>query len=176
MTNYAHILGIDPSGNKAEGVGETGLALLHRADETFQLGEVLAKDYETQHRYWYGIVKRVKDMVDQYPKGELLVVIEDYRLDPGRAAAQFYSQLETPKLIGVLQFMLNNWRIPHMLQQAAVVKKRWSDEILLKKGILTCGAGNQVRYFYYNGTLTNNHKRDAMRHAWHVHAFNKEPK
>lgn len=174
--NYVNILGIDPSGNKAEGVGETGLCMLNCATEKAVLFDVVADKFPSQHAYWGGVVEAVKESIRTAGRDNLLVVIEDYRLDPERAAAQFYSQLETPKLIGVLQYNLYRWGIPHMLQQAAVVKKRWSDEILLKKGLFTCGEGNRVRYFYYDGVLTNNHKRDAFRHAWHAYAFGKGPK
>lgn len=176
MKNYTHILGIDPSGNKAEGSGDTGMALLDRNNVEFTLSDVRAVDYPTQATYWHGIVTQVKEVVQAVGRENLLIVVEDYRLDPGRAAAQSYSQLETPKLIGVLQYMFARWGVAYMLQQAAVVKKRWSDEILIKKGVLTCGVGERMRFFYYKGVMTNNHKRDALRHAWHVHVFSKEPK
>jgi hypothetical protein len=59
-----------------------------------------------------------------------------------------------------------------MMQPASAVKNRWSDEILLRHGILTTGAGERRRW-YYKGAVTNDHKRDALRHCWHVYKFNK---
>lgn len=166
--NYTHILGIDPSGNKSEGSGCTGLALIETKTKTIVLSDVRAADYETQWDYWNAIVEAIQ----KFPQTYLFVVIEDFRLDPTRALAQSHSTMETPKLIGVLQYLLGYNGIPYMLQQASQVKTRWSDEILLKTGILTTGGGERKRW-YLNGTMTNDHQRDALRHAWHCYRFEK---
>lgn len=165
---YTHILGIDPSGNMSEGQGCTGLALLNIDTSQFELTDKRAVNYKSQWSYWNSIIEYIQDLDHSH----LFVVIEDYRLDPSRALAQSHSAMETPKLIGALQYILGELCVPYMLQQAGQVKSRWSDEILLKIGLLTTGSGERKRW-YLNGALTTDHQRDALRHAWHVYKFKK---
>lgn len=172
MKNYEYILGIDPSGNKAEGNGCSGIALLDTLFQKFTLTDVKAKDYDTQHEYWHAIIQAVEHYVNDCGRQNLFVTIEDFRLDPSRALAQSYSAMETPKLIGILQYYLDTQRVPYLLQPASAVKKRWSEEILLKTGMLTCGGGDR-KIWYYNGERTNDHERDALKHAWHTFQFKK---
>lgn len=170
--NYTHILGIDPSGNMSEGQGNTGIAVLNIHAQKAELAEVKAVNYKTQFEYWDSIINAISKCVEFTGKDCLFVVIEDYRLDPSRALAQSHSAMETPKLIGAIQYTLDLWGIPYMLQPASAVKTRWSDEIMLRKGVFTIGDG-KVKRWYYDGSLTSDHKRDALRHAWHVMTFKK---
>jgi len=170
-----YILGIDPSGNMSEGQGNTGIAFLDIIQQKAVLHEVKAINSKTQFEYWASIINYIEVYAHQICAEDMFIVIEDYRLDPSRALAQSHSAMETPKLIGAIQYMLGMWNIPYMLQPASAVKTRWSDDILLRKGVLTTGSGN-IKRWYYDGKLTSDHKRDALRHAWHVMTFKKYEK
>jgi hypothetical protein len=97
------ILAIDPSGNFTEGKGKTGFVLFMESGaegNTFKFGTLKAEDYATRVEYWYDIA-----ILIAVEKPNTLIV-EDYRLyntASVSAASQSFSQLETPRLLGILE-------------------------------------------------------------------------
>jgi hypothetical protein len=163
------ILGIDPSGNFAEGKGVTGWVLLDSEDNKIvKHGSIHASDFKSVYAYWNKHVELIDALAGYRPT----VVIEDYRLYHNRAMNQVNSLMETPRLIGVLTyecFVRNMWT---ELQLAVTVKTRWSDEILVKKKYLT----QKGKKFFINDSAVHDHIRDALRHAVHHKTFRKEGK
>jgi hypothetical protein len=153
------ILAIDPSGNFSEGKGKTGWALYSENDlvgHNFRFGTIKAEDFETRVDYWHAVTML---MVVEKPT---TLVIEDYRLynTPATSASvQSFSQLETPRLLGVLETNANLNKIP-LIFQMANVSKPYRDEILEKLGILE-KKGNRWRF---RGIMLNDHERSSLRH------------
>lgn len=157
------ILAIDPSGNFHEGQGTTGWCLMNSDCKVEAIGQVRAKDFETQYEYWDKILRIINDTF-QYD----FLVIEDYRLYKHKASSQINSKMETPRLLGVIEYCSK--REVHY-QMAAQVKQRWKDELLCKKGYLTKRQHKSSTHYYLNGLLTTPHMRDAIRHAIHFIKF-----
>ena len=165
--SYA-VLGIDPSGNFAEGKGTTGWALLVDGELT-RVGEVRALEYEKKEEYWDGIVNVIRQAEADYSY-YLTVVCESYQLyhhKGQRAENQAHSHMETPQLIGVLSYVLHTWGVPLVFQSASQVKTRWTDEILVRKGYIQ----KKHRTYYFRNQLINRHIRDAIRHALHYDRY-----
>ena len=157
------ILAIDPSGAYFEGKGTTGWAIFESEDRSLvDFGSVRAVDYP-EIKYYY---KAVSDLI----KPEMRVVIEEYLLYATKAKQQINSKMETSKLIGYLQMYCYDRGIKVKMQLAGEVVKRWSDHILEYKGIIYRQKGLSSIYFAL-GRKTNEHERDAMRHAMHFITF-----
>ena len=157
------ILSFDVSGNFHEGKGTTGVCVM-KADDDFELYELSAKKFDSAEEYW---ITHLNTIVAEEPTH---LVIEGYRLYNHRGSAasmQANSILETPMLIGVIRTHAFLYDIPLKIQYAADVKSRWSDEILFKRGHLTM----KNNRYYLGGKLTNNHERDALRHALHFRRY-----
>lgn len=152
---YKHIIGIDPSGNFKEGKGTTGIVRL-RGKQLLEHKAITAKNFNDNVSYWAGVIQGLK----YWCVPNTIVVIEDYILYPDKTSAQSYSKLETPRLIGVLEYYLWSRGIPYVFQNASLVKKRWTDEILKKQ---------------FPQKL-NGHERDALRHAIHYATFKNKDK
>lgn len=158
------VLAIDPSGAFHEGKGTTGWALFEsKGRRLLDFGEVRASDYASSADYFRAIAALFQK------EEELHVVIEDYLLYANKAMQQINSRMETPKLIGYLQMVCSDLGIPHKMQMAAQVKKRWADYIMAYHGVITMEQGKPL--IRALGRITNNHERDAMRHALHYIAF-----
>jgi len=158
--SYA-VLGIDPSGNFAEGKGTTGWALLVDGELT-RVGEVRAAHYQTKEEYWDGILKVIFSLA----RDRSAVVCESYQLyhhKGQRAESQAHSFLETPQLIGALSYTLFKNNIPLVFQSASQVKSRWKDDVLAAKGFIEKMGSS----YYFKGARINQHIRDAIRHAVH---------
>ena len=154
------ILAIDPSGNFHEGKGTTGYCYLGE-DGKIILGEIKAKEYESQELYWYKVLETLWLFSPKY------LVYETYQLyhhKGMKAETQANSFLETPQLIGAIRMTAYRMGISSFGQSASEVKTRWSDKILQAKGYL--GKGNT-----FQGQRTNDHKRDALRHALHFQRY-----
>lgn len=82
------------------------------------------------------------------------VVVEDFKLYPWKSMEQSWSQMETPRIIGIIEYW--GWKngIPIILQPASV-KQAFPDERLKCEG-------------YY---VENKHARDAIRHALYYLKF-----
>lgn len=174
-TRYKWIIAIDPSGNYNEGKGTSGYCLYNAADkEIKEVGQISARDYNTQETYWEAHCFLLKSIMRLYgiEREEIVVVIEDYTLDPRRAMQQSHSRMETPKVIGILQHSCYMRGIKTILQFNHEAKSRWTDKILLHENLIV-----QKNNAYYLTEDTdfehclNDHKRDAIRHAMHFATF-----
>ena len=150
------ILAMDISGNFKEGKGTTGLCVLEDG-KPLELAEIKARHFDKAESYWNMHIEAIK-----LAKPDV-VVMEGYRLYNHRgmkAKTQANSELETPQLIGAIRLFCHKENIPLVIQYAHEVKSRWSDKVLQANRILD-------ERNHFKGLATNNHKRDALRHALH---------
>jgi hypothetical protein len=157
------ILALDPSGNFGrEGMGTTGWCVIENGKIKF-LDEIKASDYATIYDYWSShryLIETMKNYEDQ-------VVIEGFRLYETKAKSQVQSEMPTSKLLGFLEMVCFDNQISLTTQFASEVKKRWHEDILVKKGILELKNGR----YLWNGKATNAHQRDALKHALHFSRY-----
>lgn len=166
------ILALDPSGAFYEGSGTTGICcfdtkrMLPLWVETLQ-----ASTFTQMEEYWDAHCIFIEDLIRYYrlQASDMMIVIEDYLLYSTKVQTQINSRMETPKLIGVLQHFIWQHHWPYYMQAATNVVNRWNDSILLHKGYLTQKA-NKL-YLAASQELTNEHNRDALRHAIHYATF-----
>lgn len=159
-----HVLALDPSGNFHEGKGTTGWVLMQLPNKLVARGCIYAADYKTAEEYWNKHIELLDYNFKRHKKN-LMVIIEDYILYQNRAINQINSQIETCRLIGLLQWFCWSHRQAYILENAATVKTRWSDRVLLEKGIVTIT--NRKYVHQRSGLEMNEHSRDALRHALH---------
>lgn len=170
--SYQFILAIDPSGNFEEGKGTTGTCLFDVANNCIKcFNDIHATEFATKEKYWQHHLNYIETMTELYP--DIVLVIEDFTLDPRRAMQQSHSRMETPKLIGILQLFCQQKGIPYKMQRAVEVKNRWADPILeYKKYIIK---KNRMYYLPALNMPLSRHCKDAVRHAVHYATFyNKE--
>lgn len=86
------------------------------------------------------------NMITEFAPDELIV--EDYRLYPWKAMEQSWSQLDTPRLIGIIEHWAWKNELPLILQPATA-KQAFPDARLEKMDMY----------------VPNNHTRDAIRHG-----------
>ena len=165
MKKYNYILAFDPSGSWREGKGITGWVLMDADENLLGRGYIPARDYSCPEEYWDAHLDVLMKYHRRY-KGELIVVIEDYVLYRDRSENQTNSQMETCRLIGVILWKCWRSKQPYSLQLAATVKHRWSDELLLREGIIYKDGRNLI-HTASNMSLGLIHTRDAFRHAQH---------
>ena len=170
--NYETILAIDPSGNFEEGKGTTGVCLFNAKDmQILNVCNISAKDYQTKEEYWQKHIDLINEINEVFHS--VLVVIEDFTLDPRRALQQSHSKMETPKLIGIMQLHCTKNNIPYKMQRAVEVKNRWADHILEYKQYII--KRNRMHYIANRPMPISRHCKDAIRHAVHYATFyNKE--
>jgi hypothetical protein len=161
------LLTLDISGNFKEGKGTTGICLMVNGYVT-ELNTIHAGDYSSAEEYW---AAHEDYILQEWPDH---VVMEGYKLYNHKgmsAKTQANSDLETPQLLGVLKMTCYRLKIPYTIQYAADVKTRWSEDVLVRLGILE----KKGTKYYWNGESTVTHKRDALKHALHWTRY-KEPK
>lgn len=166
---YTHILAIDPSGNFEEGFGTTGWVLMDSTEKLIASGVIRANDYDCKEKYWNEHLKLIKYNIERHNvthNDRLLVVIEDYLLYRDKAMSQANSKMETPKLIGILQYYCWTRKQPYSMQPATSVKSRWSDDVMLREGIIK-RRGRDIIHTQSGFDLSVVHIRDAFRHAIH---------
>lgn len=158
------LLSFDPSGNYDEGKGTSGYAITDTIGSYYpvKLGDISAKDYDCRQSYWFAHKELIEVVSPE------MVVIESYRLFGHKSKEQTGSSLETPQLIGFMEMVCWEMKIPVYYQDPST-KTRHKDEVLVETGIVE-KKGNK---FYYKGELTNLHKRDALRHAIYFAKYNK---
>lgn len=162
-----YILALDPSGNYNEGKGTTGWCLYDtQTNRIVMFGVIKAIKYNSMMEYWDAHIRLIDDLSGY----AITVVLEDYLLYSNKVDTQIRSRLETPKLIGALQYELYLRGIKVIFQNAALVKKRWSDEILEHKHLIE----KQGYTYFKNDIKLSEHTKDAMRHALHYATFGKE--
>ena len=162
---YNYILAFDPSGSFKEGKGTTGWVLMDKDERLLERGFIPATDYRCPEAYWNNHIVVLEKYHNRY-KGQLIVVIEDYVLYRDRSMSQTNSQMETCRLLGVLLWKCWQLKQPYTLQLASIVKHRWSDELLLREGILHYEGRNLI-HTQSHLSLGLIHSRDAFRHALH---------
>lgn len=131
-------------------------------------GSLYAKDHTSAEAYWDAVIKHVLNVCADF--NNIIVVCEDYLLYATKLQDQINSRMETPKLIGVLQYMCFINNIPYYMQTASEVKNRWSNEILLHKGIIRKYRNSYLPTSGNTKTYTH-HSLDAIRHAIHFITF-----
>ena len=131
---YRYTMGIDPSGAYIEGKGTTGWCILdNRTNKLLRVGTISAKNYDNAIEFWHAHIETIAKMRRHYKS--LAISIEDYILYKSSAMAQVNSQLETVQLIGIIKHYCYYNGLEIFIRPAVAVKKRWSDDILLFKGI-----------------------------------------
>lgn len=168
--SYKYILALDPSGNYHEGKGTTGWCIFSVADKRIsKANSISAKKHECMETYWDAHLALLKEHVDKYGKDNIIIIIEDYLLYASKAADQINSKMETPKLIGLLQWWCYKNGVAYHMQPASLVKKRWSNDILHYKGYIK-KEGKTYVIPHIKNDITR-HSLDAVRHAVHYFTF-----
>lgn len=152
------VIAIDISGNFEEGKGTTGYCIGNEEGTINEIGEIRASDYNSRMEYYDALMKLVFEdrQID-------VIVCENFRLYKHKAQAQVHSLLETPRIIGALEYTAWKNVKPIYFQMASDVKSRFSDEIMLEKNIIQ----KHKNTYYFNFIKTNDHMRDAMRHYYY---------
>ena len=169
------ILAIDPSGNFNEGKGISGWVLMEETNgKIIKFGAIDASTSIDMEEHWDKHIDLIMNMDKEYE--DIVVVIEDYMLQASKAMSQTNSRMETPKLIGVVQYFCWIKDIKLVMQTPVSVKRRWKDFLLSKKGYMemetrTSRAGISYAYCSINGFRVNGHVIDALRHAVHYYTF-----
>ena len=171
--SYDFILGIDPSGAFREGKGTTGWCVLSAEQKAItKVDQIEALKFCSQEEYWKEHLHVIKTHKNKYKK-RMCVVIEDYLLYSQLATSQTNSRFETCQLIGVMKYFCFANNIKYVMQTASQVKQRWSDKILVHKGVIIPNGKGYITSVTKHPI--NEHCRDAIRHAWHFNTFkNKE--
>ena len=159
MGRPIRVIAIDPSGNFEEGKGVTGYIEADVFDNgTYTITDVGSINSEDYH-----------SRIEYYKAHELLLesaglaIIEDYRLYNHAGASakmQSYSLMETPRLLGVLEYMADNLKTPIVWQMAHQMKA-FEEDVLVERGELV-RKGN--RYKLRSGLAVNRHERSALKH------------
>lgn len=168
------IIALDPSGNFTEGNGTTGICIITEAIYQLKPPKILVSDihagnYKTAEEYWDEHIIFLNSCLHKHMSIE--VVMEGYRLYGHKSDTQINSTLETPQLIGVIKYWCYVNKVPLKIQFATDVKKRWSDSVLEKTGVIEII--NRRRKLISSGQWLNNHKTDALRHALHYQRYRK---
>ena len=161
-----YVLALDPSGNFDEGKGTTGWCLMRDYDATvMRTGHIAAKDYKTVHEYWHAHIELLQELKAAYHIR--CIVLEDYLLYATKASSQINSRFETPQLIGIIKYWCETMHIHYDTQPASLVKNRWANAILERKGVLQ----RKGTRWYCGKHCINRHEIDAIRHAMHYCKF-----
>ena len=166
---HKYIIAIDPSGNFSEGKGTTGICVLKGTlpVKVVHTEFIQAKDYNTVEQYWEAHIVALLKLTKRYK--DVIWVIEDYLLYKTKAENQINSRMETPKLIGIIQYTAFMEHIPVHFQTASEVKTRWSDDILIHKNILY--VHKNKTYVSGLSSAINKHIKDSIRHGVHYCTF-----
>lgn len=161
------ILAIDVSGNFKEGKGTSGFCFMENG-EPKELFELKASNFSSAENYWLQHLNIIKKYSPD------TIVLEGYRLynhKGMKASSQSNSELETVQLIGAIKVHAKLIAVPVDVQFATEVKSRWSEKVLVAKEILEKKSGNR---YYFKNKVTNNHQRDALKHALHYWRYKAE--
>lgn len=158
------VLVMDPSGNYNEGDGTTGWVLIDQDQNILSFGNLKSKHLSCRADYHHAHL----ELIEQHQPN--WIVLENFVLYADKASQQINSELETPRLLGVLEHYAWLHCIPLSYQRAVDVKARWADDILVFKKVVT----REHNRCYINGMLLSRHIKDAVRHALHFTSFNKE--
>ena len=163
------LISLDPSGNWGkEGMGTTGICVMEDGVPK-ELTRISAKDFSSEVEYWAAHQDYIRK---EWPDH---ICFEGYKLYNHRgmsAKTQANSELQTSQLIGILKLTCHRMEIPYTVAFASDVKTRWSEDVLVRLGILE-QKGNK---YYFNGKSTVTHHRDALKHALHYWRYKHESK
>lgn len=166
--NYDLLLALDPSGNFREGKGTTGFCILDcSTGKVKETGTISAKDFPSMEAYWDAHIRLLTHFARRH--GKKAVVIEDYLLYGDKAATQVHSRMETPKVIGLMQWFLWKNKMDYFMQLAADVKRRWSNDILVHAKALI--QRDSDYYLPRHKSPICRHEIDSIRHAIHFYTF-----
>ncbi len=164
------LLALDPSGAFNEGKGTTGFCFCNAETKNIvHAGSVAAAVYCKQEEYWDACLKLILHYNKQC-EGDFIVVMEDYMLYADKCETQINSRMETPKLIGIIQYMCYRKKIPLRMQTASEVKQRWHNGILIHEGVLE----KRGRKLFSGEFEVDRHAIDAIRHAMHYITFKRK--
>lgn len=152
------IIAIDISGNFEEGKGTTGYVIGSPDGTIHEVGEIKASDYKTRMEYHDAVISLALNR-----KKSDVVVCENFKLYQHKAVQQSHSELETPRIIGALEYCCWLEKKPMYFQMAVDVKNRFSDEVLIDMGVLH----KEKSGLYFQFIKTNDHERDALRHYFY---------
>jgi hypothetical protein len=152
------VLSVDPSGNFIDGKGHTGLVVAEVSDDGFNIvykDTIRADKFDSRIAYWQAHA----DAVDP---GVSLMIIEDFMLYPH--VKQGFSYMETPRVLGIMEFEAHKKEIPVVFQRAVDIAGL-SDDVLVARGILEKKKGR----YWHNKKVYNDHERSALKHLvlWH---------
>lgn len=172
MTNYNSILALDPSGNFHEGKGTTGWCIFDcAAMRVVKWGYIEASKFKSMEAYWDAHIALITKYITKHQNkpGSAGIVIEDYLLYGTKAQDQVNSRMETPKVIGLMQYWCYKNKQEYHMQPASMVKTRWSNDILSHKDYIR----KVEKGFRIPGLpgILNRHCIDSIRHAVHYATF-----
>lgn len=171
MSYIRYVIGIDPSGAFHEGKGTTGFAVYDRQeDKIVHISTLCASDYPTLEEYFVAHYVKIFRLRLEYQNAA--VSIEDFLVYSTHATTFTNSHMETCQLLGYLKTTLYVERIRCHLRPAAMVKKRWANNILAHKGYVK-QVGTSCFHDCVDGALAT-HMLDAIRHAVHCGKFELE--
>jgi len=169
-----YVIGIDPSGSFNEGKGTTGICELDsKTKKILGSAQIRARKFNSAEDYWMAHTDYLNVCLQQY-KGDIVISMEDFRIYASKAKSLTNSTMETSQLIGIIRMWCKMHNVALTMRLAVVAKKRWTNEIMERKGyVRKMGRGwvNSLEEPMVSHTL------DAMRHALHCMYFeNKEEK
>ncbi len=130
MKTYETIIAIDVSGNwNKNEKGGTGIAFIGGWKKIEDL-TVWAKDYSSKIEYWEAIFDKL--WIEEDEEDDTLVIIEDFKLQGGKASTMTNQQMQTSELIGFLEAKLDELGITHV-RQANTIKSRWPKKLLTEE-------------------------------------------
>ena len=169
---YKYVLAFDPSGSFYEGKGTTGWCIMDtKTKEVLIVGAIKATDFSVPEEYWGAHLELIRTAKKTYKS--LAVSVEDYLLYQDKAISQVNSRFETVQLIGIIKYYCYTNNICIRLRPAVIVKKRWTNEVLLYHN--TVHMRKRKYYVKCRSEALLTHELDAIRHAIHYSYFeNKE--
>lgn len=165
-------LGLDPSGSFKEGMGTTGWNIFdNKTLKVLDVGSVRAVEHHAPMDYWRANLNKIHEAASKYE--DLAVSIENYILYGAKALSQTHSEMETSQLIGMIKLTCDDLDLDLYIRNAVVVKKRWSNEILVRKNIIV-----HTKLGYIIPTKPSHilsvHEIDSIRHSIHYAMFENE--
>ena len=157
-TKYKFIIAIDPSGNfNKDEKGGTGIAVCYYIGNSFFVKDltIWAKDHKTKKEYYDVIIGTVFNAARLLGAEYSMVVIEDFRLQAGKASKMSNKTMETSELIGIVESKLDERNIEHRRQQNTI-KSRWPKKLVIEE-LAELGVKDYKP--------SSRHAWDAMRHA-----------
>lgn len=151
---------VDPSGSFSEGKGHTGMAYMQGDDwaslETISVG---ASAFPSRHQYWTMVKENILGYVSRDP--DTVVIIESFMIRNN--GFLIGSMPETIRLIGYLEYELEQHGVRYEFQTPSAAKARFKDADLCK-----CIPGMSykpsAKRYILNGRICNDHVRDALKH------------